>query len=157
MGKADGKTPLSAREQAALEYGGTSGGEFGMQDLDPQLKQELSELGLVPRWINAKQYLGSGNVHRSGWKAYRVKPKKDADIGGIDFTLGVSPEGYIIRNDLLLAVKTIESHEKYKAQVRKRTEAQEVTDAERAEEMRENARKAGVKARIYEGYDENET
>ena len=150
----NGKTALSAREQAALEYGGPVSFNIGRQDLDPELKKELDEKGLVARWINYKDYKNGANTHKTGFKAYKIKP--DASRGSIDFNYGVSPEGYLIRDDLLLAVKTVEASEAYQAHMRKLNKLNEISDESMGEKLRESARAHGVKAKIHTGYTDNE-
>lgn len=127
--------------------------DFNMLKIDPELKEELEAQNLAYRWINAPTYLKGGNFHRSGWRAY--KRKKPA-TGAVDFNLGTSGDDFIIRNDLILAVKPKEQQERWKAMVKRRTDLQSGSDSSRADELRAAARAQGVKAKILEGYDEND-
>ena len=153
MSKA-GKTPISVK-QAASEY------DFGHDDLDysifkidPQLQEELNKKGLVARWINARTYTQGGNFHRSGWQAYRRTT--GSDRSSADFAMGVSPEGFIVRNDLILAVKPKDVQERWAKKIRARTEAQNGASANRGRELKESAERAGVNIKVHEGYEEND-
>lgn len=148
-----GRVPLSSKSAVSSDFTHDEL-DFNLLRLDPELKAELDEKGFVARWINAKKYLSGGNYHQSGWRAYR-KQVSNEDRGALDFNYGVSPEGYIIRNDLILAVKPAEHQEKWKAHLRRKADIQSGVNNSRASELREAAAERGVKAKIYEGYEEN--
>ncbi len=151
-----GRTPISQKEQESADFM-SEDLDYNILKLDPELKAEIEAQGLTFRWLNAPKYLKGGNFHQSGWRAYRKK-LSDSEKGSMDFNFGVSPEGYIIRNDLILGVKPKEQQERWKKHLRKKAQMQSYnnTDQKRASELRESAASQGVKAKIYEGYDENE-
>lgn len=149
-----GRLPLSTKETLDSSDFSHEDLDFNILKVDPELKAELEGQGLAYRWINAKNYSSSGNFHKSGWVAYRRKD--EASRGSLDFNYGSSPEGYIIRNDLILAVKKQEAHARWKAKVRQKAEIMSGVNGQKANELREAVRGAGVKARVFEGYDEND-
>lgn len=147
-----GKTPLAAKTEASdfthddLNY--------SILDLDPELKAEIEGQGLVARWINAPKYLQGGNFHQSGWRAYKAKPVEAK--GALDFSYGRSPEGYVIRHDLLLAVKPAELQARWKARIQAKARASSGKDY--AKELKEKLNSAGVGAsvKVHDGYEANE-
>lgn len=148
-----GKMPVNAKDVAEESDFAMDDLDFNILRLDPELKKEFEEKGYVPRWINATSYKNGGNFHKSGWRAYRRT--EGADVGAADFNFGVSPEGYIIRNDLLLAFRPKELNDRWAANIRRKTAIASGGDTTRAEQLRESARQHGVKAKILDGYDEN--
>ena len=149
-----GREPIS--QKAAIESSDFSHDDldFNLLKIDPELKAQLDKEGFAFRWINAPKYLAGGNFHQSGWRAYRMK-RDEADRGAVDFNFGVSPEGYIIRNDLILAVKPKEQQERWKKHLKKKADLQSGVEMQRADELRSRIRESGFKAKIHEGYDEN--
>lgn len=147
----NGKVPVSAKKQA--QSADFMNSELNVLMIDPTLRQELEEQNLVYRWINAKQYLSGGNFHKSGWVAYR--PKSTAGSGNTDFLFGRSADGYIIRHDLLLAVRPKEANTAHKRRLQNRVDAQTGLKSTRAQQLREQAQEAGIKMRIHDGYEEN--
>jgi hypothetical protein len=146
-----GRTPIAAK----IENSDFSHDEFdySIMRLDPEIIAHLEEKGLSFRWINATKYKNDGGFHKSGWRAYRLPD--DVGSGSLDFSFGRSPEGYLIRNDLMLAVKPKELQERWKKHLASKVAAQDVSGKSRADELREMSRKAGVKTTVTEGYDEN--
>ena len=123
--------------------------------LDPEIAREIESKGFAFRWINAGKYRAGGNFHKSGWRAYRRETKKDESPGSLDFNYGTSPEGYIIRNDLLLAVKPKEAHERKLARVRQKAEMMAGVEKRRASELREHMKNNGLGTKVFEGYEGN--
>ena len=150
--KVSGRTPLSQKKASMTSDLSSDDLDFNMLRLDEDLLAELKKQSLVHRWINAKQFTASGNYHRSGWRPYRSE--KRADKGSLDFNYGLDPEGYYRRGDLILAVKKIEMHERWRARIRARTMA--ASGKNYAEELRERVRDSGVKAQVHDGYDDND-
>ncbi len=152
-----GRTPIAQKEEQISSDFSNEEFDFNILKLDPELKAELEGQGLAWRWLNAPKYLTGGNYHRSGWRAYRKDVSK-ADRGSLDFNLGVSPEGYIIRNDLILGVKKKEEQAKWKRYLQHKAKIQsgKSDNGERAQDLREKARSAGMKVKVYEGYDDND-
>jgi hypothetical protein len=144
-----GKTPISVKVDSRYE---TEDVEFNLLVLDSKLKSELESKGLVHRWVNKKEYLDKGNYHNSGWIAYL--PDTDAGAGRHDFMVGRSPEGYIQRKDLILAVKTVGAAARQKERIKAKTKTAQAFMKQEASEMRARMKDAGVKgAKVHEGYE----
>lgn len=121
--------------------------------VDPALKRELEEQGLAYRFVNAKKLKESHGYHRRNWVPYRRQSTKPAD-GPIDFAYGVDPAGYIIRGDLILAVKPVEFARRQREQIDKRTQALTRHNKASAQEIQERAREAGLRdVVIQDGYE----
>lgn len=153
MGKISkgGRVPVSEKDESL----GFSFAEFDQSilNLDPEIKSELDKKGLAYRWINATHYKASGNFHKNGWRVYRYEGASD-QRGSLDFAYGVSPEGYIIRGDLVLAVKPKEQAERYKQYLAHRATLQSGKSKDVADTFKKMARESG--AAVLEGYEENE-
>lgn len=150
-----GKTPLSEKNAATSSDFAFEEQEMNLLSLSPEIQADFKKRNLAARWVNSKNYMANGNFHKSGWRAYRVPEEIRGDRGSLDFNFGMSPEGYIIRNDLLLAFKPAELQEKHRARIQARTASQNGSNSSRAEEIRESAKLAGVSVKVHEGYDEN--
>src|ERR1044072_8619905 len=92
--KPAGRAPLSTKKNAESADLLGLDLDYNIQNIDPELRKELDDQGLVPRWINAKQYLSGGNFHKSGWRAYGAPKTNVETTGSMDFAFGRSPEGY---------------------------------------------------------------
>ena len=117
-------------------------------DLDPELKAELKELQLVPRWINFKEYKSKG-FHRAHWVPYKRQSRPNNST-----LFAISPDGYTTREDLVLAVKPDEwnrAHKKYLAQkVQRQSNPQEA----HAAALRAHAKDTGYGVVVKEGYED---
>lgn len=148
-----GRAPASEKTATSSDFS-TDEFDINLLKIDAELRAELDEQGLVPRWINAKSFIQGGNFHRAGWRPYKRDPSKVK--GALDFGYGASPEGYIQRNDLVLAVKKVDEHERYKAHIQRRADIMSGVNRNAAQELREKIKSSGVKAKIFEGYEDNE-
>lgn len=149
-----GRIPLSEKDALDSSDFSHEDLDYNLLKLDPELVKELKGKGLAYRWINAKKFQAGGNFHQSGWRPY--KREQDKPVGAMDFSYGVSPEGYIQRHDLLLAVKTQSEYSRWQAKIKRRADIMSGVNRNRADELRQAAKEAGVKMKITEGYEENE-
>src|SRR5258708_38384611 len=96
----DGKKPLSAKKRSGLDS--KNADAFGNKlALTADVKKELEEQGLVPRFVNAKQLTEMGGYHAKGWRVYQ-RPHKDKASGTIDSEgslMGNDPNVFIRRGD----------------------------------------------------------
>lgn len=123
--------------------------DYSIFNVDPELKRKIESQGLVCRWINAKNYFSGGNFHKSGWRAYRV----DADSSKTNFNaIGANSEGYIVRNDMVLAVKTNAEADRHRANLEMKRNRLTMANKNAASVLRETL---GGRGKIYEGYEEN--
>jgi hypothetical protein len=119
--------------------------------LSDELKKELKDAGLEWRFINATTFRSQG-MHRSHWKPYNIVNK--AVVGSLQ---GVSPEGIVTRGDLVLAVRPTAVANAHRKVLEQKNKAYKGFAKQKAEELRRDARSAGVaeSVQITEGYDEN--
>lgn len=147
--KKQGRVPLSKKNEESAMV--SSDLDYDIFRLSPELLKELEEKGLAHRWLNAPKYFKGGNFHRSGWKAYR-SDKKGADA----FDAGINPEGFIIRNDMLLGVKPAAEHERWRARIRQHSARLSGTAIQgKTAELRAQVGELGG-GKVYEGYEDNE-
>lgn len=118
------------------------------------IKGALKEMGLVPRWINAKQYKKQG-YHNSDWRPLSAKILKDYAGANLQ-DVPVNADGYIQRNDVVLAVKTEEWNQAHKDFLRKKANAKSSVAKRNAEELRQHMQSSGHIGQVFEGYEDNE-
>lgn len=111
-------------------------------DIDVELKQELDDLGFACRWINYKYYKEHG-FHKNGWKPFRRQSRPSGDAMYV-----VNPDGYMIRNDLILAVKPKSYVEVHRRKLRDKTRFQAQTQKNKKAEMEQFARDSGLGAKV---------
>lgn len=116
--------------------------------VDPDVRKEIEDKGMVMRWINATELQKKHGFHRSGWKPYKREGKTTPDS-----IFGGNPEGYICRGDLVLAVKPIEAQDRHRAILEYKANLYKSTNQEHAKKLRREAAQAGIKMKIMEGYE----
>lgn len=153
QGNKGGKLPLSKR--SAVEQANIDREELDMSVLkvDSALLAKLDSEGLVCRWINASKYKNGGNFHKSGWRPYKVN-ESAKEKGSYDFSYGSSPEGYLIRNDLILAVKSKDESERWRSHLKKKAQNMSGKNDDASASFKEKAKSGGAK--VLEGYEEND-
>ena len=140
-----GKLPVSQKKNVATDL---FMDDDSVLAIDPELQREIEAKGLAFRWINASKYKNGGNFHKAGWRAYRRESSSGSEFEG-------SPDGFIQRNDLLLAVKPKEAHERKRAQIQQRADLMAGVQASRASELKDKLKSAGMSSKVYEGYEGN--
>jgi hypothetical protein len=118
--------------------------------LDEALKKELGDKKLAYRWINAHTLKKNYGFDRRQWKPYK-RESADASPHGFGDT-----EGFTRRGDLILAVRPQEISDRQKKINQARNNAYAASqNKQAAEELKETFSRAGVKSKVYEGYDDN--
>lgn len=149
----DNKTNKSAREPSIGEF---TYDEFfnNRLSLTDALKEQLTREGLDWRFINSMQFREGGNMHRSHWTPYKITNPQELGV------MAVSPEGHLLRGDLILATRPKAISKKHKEFLAKRNAAYAGVNHNRtvAQEMKKLARDYNVSdaVKVYEGYDEND-
>jgi hypothetical protein len=146
--KKGGKLPISQKNDQNSDFGGDR--DTSLLRVDPKIKKELAEKGFACRWISLREYQTNGNFHKQDWTPYKVSAGAK---GPGEFASGTNPEGYIVRKELVLAVRPLEAHNAHKAQIRRRTASQSQIQKVAAQKLRETLGQSGAK--VYEGYEEN--
>jgi hypothetical protein len=150
--KRNGKRPIA--EKSAAGFGDL---DFGNNmRLSPEILNEIKEQHLAHRFVDARQLEKYGNTHKNGWVPYKVKAREATnDIQAMQ--LGVSPDGFVRRGTLVLAVRSEQIDAQHRAMIVKRNAVQQEVQAQQAGALREMARAAGLKKDIVsEGYDEED-
>jgi hypothetical protein len=149
----DGKKPLSDKP-APSPYHSNTYEMDNMLSIPEDLKRELAEQDLVGRWLNGTRLKEMQGYHKNGWQVYRRDTSK---TGGITaFRFGNDPDGIVRRGDCILGVMPTAQNENLKAKKDKEAKRGYGINASKAAEMRAALGQAGVKAKVIEGYDENE-
>ena len=126
-------------------------GDFNdMTSIDPALQAELESKNLEYRWVNAKKLQENYGFDPRQWTPYRSET-----VGKNPFSQRDS-EGYIRRGDLILAVQSKEIANKRRNVVKMKNDRNKQHLRQSASELKETFRRAGVRADISEGYDENQ-
>lgn len=150
----DGKRPISHKIQAQSFFSEDSLGNLLAIPADVQA--ELESKGLTGRWLNAKELYTNQGYHKRGWKVYK-REKPSSDIMSLDFKTGSDPEGIVRRGDLILGVKNKEEIEKHRGMLKSKAQRSSNINSEKANELRSLLGQAGIKkAKVFEGYDDNE-
>jgi hypothetical protein len=151
----NGKLPISAKseldELAAYRDGAAQ--SDSVLDVDPILKNYLTDKGFTCRWINASKYKIAGGFNKNDWKALRMESlpaKIQASIGSV---FGTSAEGFLVRNDLVLGIRTVERHEQHRAKLKRSADLLngEANFADKKEKLKEALGRTGV---VHTGYDD---
>lgn len=152
----NGKKPISIKElarSAGFEDFDIVSDPFKLHSL---ISKELEDKKLGARFISMKALQTHFGSHPKGWRPY--KPDCLDSIKG-DLKLGIDPEGFVRRGDTILAVKPLEAVERHKTFLAIQANAMDPDTIRRqlADELRSNAREAGVDTVIKDGYyDERE-
>jgi hypothetical protein len=117
------------------------------------LASELEALGYVTRWLNEADFRTNGNMHRSGWLPYNAKAVgeiKSMNRNKID------AEGLYRNGDLILGIRPKSLNEKHAGQVREKNARLAGYTKEKAKEFREFIKSVDPKAKVSEGYNDND-
>ena len=152
-GKAPVKSGRKSIEDVRKELGfGDVPGQYVAKrndlELDPALAKELTELELVPRWINFQKYRQRG-FHKSRWVPY-----KRTSSPGNSAVYSVDPQGYTVYQDLVLGVKPEDWNEAHKKMLRRKAQLYSNPQELKAKEFKEFTRANDVGATVKEGYED---
>lgn len=146
----NGKLPQSQKPLKQLLTADDVFGEGGM-NLPEDVKKDMEAKGLTPRWLNAQEVFKNQGYHKKGWKVYRRPAGSKTD-----FHFGTDPEGVVRRGDSILGYKTEADLAKHQEYLSQRRELAAGKKANAANELRETARKAGLKTFVQEGDEDSE-
>lgn len=122
--------------------------------IPPEIQKELKDKGLVGRFVRAGLLYANQGYHPKGWRAY--KRDAGAKVEGVEFKTGSDPEGLVRRGDCILAVKTVEEHEKHVNWLEAKADRYKGYSKRKQKELQDYAQDAGVKTLVDEGYDGDE-
>lgn len=145
----NGKKPISSKPTANFdEFDDPFGNPL---QLPQAVKDKFKAQGFELRFINIKEVNKLGGYHKRAWVPYSKDRFDTIDLS--EFHWGGSPDGKVIRGDLVLAVRPIELGDKHRAYLKQKADRLSQSEKQSAAELRKIA--AG-RAVIHEGYDENE-
>lgn len=108
------KEPISNKRVETLDDIAQDAGlaaDVSAFDVDPKLKTLLSSKNLVARWISASVFKKNNGYNANGWI-----PLRDSHLSEYDYQTtggiygGFNSEGFFVRGDLLLAIRSKEKH-----------------------------------------------
>lgn len=127
--------------------------------LDPAMIKVIESKGHSIRFINFKQFINMGGQHQAHWKPISLKTLKEwgYDTIGVDtFISGSDSDGYVRRQDLVLATRPKDINDKHKAYLRQEASRVQNLQGRHAQDLREYSRMAGLDAKVEEGYEDEQ-
>lgn len=113
-------------------------GGYDDLDIDVALEKELAELDLVYRFINFKTFKKYG-FHKQHWKPYRRASRPDNNVA-----FNIDPDGYMVRGDLVLAVKPKEWNLARKKELAEKNAKKADAIRDKTNEFRQVVAKSGI-------------
>lgn len=147
----NGRKPLSAKPKLSAMNAITEDIFGNTLSLPEEIKKELSDQGLVARFVSAKILYANQGYHPKGWKPYKRKPSDT--VGGVEFKTGSDPDGLVRRGDCILATKSVEDHAKHKDWLEAKADRYKGHSKQKQRELQEQARAAGAASHVEEGFD----
>lgn len=127
-------------------------GEASLFDVDPRLEEYMKEKQKTLRWINAAKFKQSGGFNSKGWNPVRVGDIPEAILTAASSGFGTA-DGFIMRNDMMLAYKSDEAASKHRNQLKVRADLASNRTKEYAANIKQGLSEYGS---VIEGYEENE-
>jgi len=153
----NGKIPASVKAKVSESAGNFADLTVSAMAIDSDLEKELSGLNLAHRFINIKKFRDLG-FNKSGWAPY--KRKQDANASSsVGMFSQVDSEGYVKRGDLVLATRPKGLDAQYKSAHKRKNALQANTSKNKAEELRNMFREAGISSKemsVQEGYEDKD-
>lgn len=128
-------------------------------EIDVEMKKVIESKGYSYRFINYKRFVDMGGSHEAYWTPISRKQIKEWGYDKLDTSttiLGADPDGYIRRQDLILAVRPKATNDKHKAYLRQEAASRSNLQQRHADELRELVRRSGMNAQVHEGYEDEE-
>jgi hypothetical protein len=145
-----GRVPASQKSTTNSDFEKIDAQDAGsLLRIDPAIRRELDEKGLACRWISLREFSQNGNFHKNDWMPYKSDTLKKM---ASEFSFGTNPDGYLVRKEMVLAVKKKELQEAHKAKIARRTQIQSQATKAAAQEIKKTL--GGTGAAVYEGYEE---
>lgn len=138
-----------------------SGFEFGnraksMLDIPSECQAELDAAGLEGRWIDVVQLKKNHGWHKREWQPYKFKCLSgSSSINPFGASEG-QYEGYLLRQQLVLAAKPAEKAQARRNYVKMKTELQSNPAAVKSKEFREFVRQQLPGAKVHEWDDRDD-
>lgn len=146
----NGKDPISQKTDLTMEFGNRA---KSMMDIPKECQQELDKSGMEGRWIDIVKLKTNHGWHKREWQPFKFTclDQKNNPFGAPDGQY----EGYLIRQQLVLAAKSKDKVAQRKAYIKARTDMQADPGKLKINEFKQLVRDTGSKIRVHEGYDED--
>lgn len=105
------------------EYHEILGNQPSLTDIPSNCKKELEEKGLEARWLDIVELKKNQGFHKRGWQPYKFDCMSGAKNNPFASNDGQF-DGYLLRNQMVLGIKTKEEAKKRKDYVRMKTQLQ---------------------------------
>lgn len=145
----NGKMPISAKKELDMSADFM---EMSLLDVEPTIKNHLESKGVTLRWINATKFKASGGFNSKGWRPVRTSDIPETILQGTGAGYGATAEGFLVRNDMMLAQRPKEVTEKHRRQLAQKAALASGKTKDVAAGIKEGLGKYG---KVIEGYEDN--
>lgn len=117
-----GRKPIATKSQTPNPYAGFFTRK--LTDVPDHIKKEAEALGHELRWIDKKEFVEAGNMHRTYWVPFKPKARTEGAAESrdtMDLVFGNSPEGFIQRKGMVLASRPKQLGDAHREMIRERT------------------------------------
>jgi hypothetical protein len=115
-----GRKPIAQKATTANPYAGFF--TRSLTDVPEDVKKAAEAKGHELRWIDKKEFVEAGNMHKNYWEPFRRDPAVAASHDTMDLAYGNSPDGYLVRKGMILASRPKQLGDAHREMIRERTE-----------------------------------
>lgn len=149
-----GRVPVTQKNKISeFEFGNK---EKSMLDVPKECSAELASKGLEARWIDTVQLKKNSGYHRREWQPYKFECLKGANSASPFGATEGMYDGYLIRQQLVLAAKPIEKANARRAYTQMRAKMQSNPGKTTIEEFKKFIHENDRSAKILEWNDKDE-
>lgn len=121
--------------------------QSSLTDIPADCKAEIESENLEARWIDIVQLQKNQGWHKKDWQPHKFKCKVGAVANPFGGAAGAF-DGYLVRQQMVLATKTKEKAELQRMQIKLKTKLQSDPAALKLKEMQSFVKQSGVNAKI---------
>lgn len=147
------KKPSTVQEKELFTQQSMENTQYDFTDqlaVPPAILQEIEAKNLAHRWVNAPKLAANYGFDSRMWTPYKVEKAPQGMFSGVD------SEGYVRRGDLILAVQPKQIAAKRKALIDAKNARNKGHNKQAADMLKEAFGKSGIKAKVTEGFEDNE-
>lgn len=123
-------------------------------DVPKECKEELAKKGMEGRWVDLVLLQKNGGLHKKGWQPMKFECLGKSSSNPFGGQAG-QYDGYLIRQQLVLAAKPAEAASIERRKIQLRTKLQANPAEMKLKEMQQYVKESGVKIKVT-GYDEED-
>lgn len=146
------KPNISAKTQPKISNPSTLS---SVLDIPEACMKELTEAGLEPRWIDIVQLKNNHGWHKREWQPFKFKCLSNVTAANPFGSTSGEYDGYLLRQQLVLAAKSKDKAEARRAYVRARTNMQSNPADMQKQKFTEYV-KGGISGAKVHGFDEGD-